>query len=1045
MKKVICLMGTVLLLLQMLQITAIPVSAQETLELQLRAMPNPTRDIDGATISAYVTSGGEPIEGAYVEFSFEPVATPHNGFFDDDDPDTPPVAEISGTTNLIGEFQAHWGYYDVCIVFEEVITFHATASKEGYTPASDSCTLVVLPISEAPYPEPLYGEITMSFPSGPHNVYVTLSPATGTITSGETVYFEIQLGREIDYESIEELDWGAIWMIPGFKNTVGFRSEANTVTVSLPDTQEVQAEVVEDEVMVEVKHSLLSDDWIPISTVENLDNIVSIVEWLDRLQAISKANWIAFVLGFIPDVIATLATAAYGEELGHGPEGEPFDPNNENVQLFPLAFGVGRFGVEGFRIRLPVRFLGEGQVDVNFHVAFAFVNHNQYVLNYAGAQFEPLSFTVTRTGRPGRSVRDGLAWLRCHQNPDGSWTYSGRITEESVGLTSMAATAFLNYGIGEEDPTVKKAIEWILSKQRPDGCITSSWYHAYDTSLAVLALVATRNNNYYDEIQAATNFLIDLQNDEDKGYSESDKYYGGWPYWKGMEADLEGWADLSNSQFVLLALHYAEEFNPDDTIIPADVWDKAEIFVTRCQNRRQSNPHYSFYDDGGFIYQPASDIWADGRSYGSMTTAGLWGFYTAGLPKTDPRVDDAIGWLESNYHVDQNYPIGQLFYYYYLYGLSKACVLWDIPTIDGHDWYAEMCQELINRQQADGHWPGTNPSEEPDNVATCWALLALETKLIPTGTGLNFEVDSPADLHVYDPEGRHVGINYDTGDVEIEIPGATYSGPETEPQVINISNPIAGTYTVKLVGRESGDYTYTVRGLVDKTVVSEESYTGHITPEEVHESKSVVSAIAGAIMVETNAIPIADANGPYSGIVGEPITFDGTGSYDLDGTIVSYEWDLDGDGEFDDALGANPTKTWNTPYSGDISLRVTDNEGATDVDTTTLTVSLLWDYAFEDPERGTKLYINIKDKTFQFITPDKDYGIREATTMYEGYVTVYYNGEYVSLPAIIIRHNDGELRLLAYAGTEAPFCYARAVDYETGKRYMLRVDPTPPE
>ena len=394
MKKVICLMGIILLLLQILQIAVMPVLAQETLELELRAMPNPTRDIDGATISVYVTSGGEPIEGAYVEFSFEPGAPPHSGFDDDDDPNTPPVAEISGTTNELGEFQAHWGYYDVCIIYEQIITFHAVASKEGYTSASDSCTLNVLPLGEAPYPEPLYGEVTMAFPCGPHNVYVTLSPATGIITSGQTVYFDIQIGREIDYESIEELDWDAIWMIPVFKNTVGFRSEADTVTVSLPDTHEVQAEVIDDEVMVEVKHSLLSDDWIPISGVEDMDNIISLVTWLRRLNAVSKGNWIGLAAGFIPDAIATLATALYGEELGHGPEGDPFDPNNEDVALNVTAFGVGKFGVESFRIRLPVKFLGEGTIDVNFHVAFAFVSHNQWVMNYAGAQFEPLSFTV---------------------------------------------------------------------------------------------------------------------------------------------------------------------------------------------------------------------------------------------------------------------------------------------------------------------------------------------------------------------------------------------------------------------------------------------------------------------------------------------------------------------------------------------------------------------------------------------------------------------------------------------------------------------------
>jgi len=99
----------------------------------------------------------------------------------------------------------------------------------------------------------------------------------------------------------------------------------------------------------------------------------------------------------------------------------------------------------------------------------------------------------------------------------------------------------------------------------------------------------------------------------------------------------------------------------------------------------------------------------------------------------------------------------------------------------------------------------------------------------------------------------------------------------------------------------------------------------------------VVDAILEALE-EIKTKPIAYANGPYLGYVGCPITFDGTGSYDIDGTIVSYEWDLDDDGEFDDATGATPSKTWNTVYSGNIGLKVTDNDGNEDVDGTTVTV-----------------------------------------------------------------------------------------------------------
>ena len=38
--------------------------------------------------------------------------------------------------------------------------------------------------------------------------------------------------------------------------------------------------------------------------------------------------------------------------------------------------------------------------------------------------------------------------------------------------------------------------------------------------------------------------------------------------------------------------------------------------------------------------------------------------------------------------------------------------------------------------------------------------------------------------------------------------------------------------------------------------------------------------------------PIADAGGPYEAAPGRPVTFDARRSFDLDGEIVSYEWDF---------------------------------------------------------------------------------------------------------------------------------------------------------
>jgi PKD repeat protein len=84
--------------------------------------------------------------------------------------------------------------------------------------------------------------------------------------------------------------------------------------------------------------------------------------------------------------------------------------------------------------------------------------------------------------------------------------------------------------------------------------------------------------------------------------------------------------------------------------------------------------------------------------------------------------------------------------------------------------------------------------------------------------------------------------------------------------------------------------------------------------------------------VEGNDPPIANPGGPYTGTVGVPVQFDGSGSYDSDGTIVSYDWDF-GDGN--SGTGAKPTHTYADTVIYMVTLTVTDNDGATDATTTT--------------------------------------------------------------------------------------------------------------
>jgi len=89
-----------------------------------------------------------------------------------------------------------------------------------------------------------------------------------------------------------------------------------------------------------------------------------------------------------------------------------------------------------------------------------------------------------------------------------------------------------------------------------------------------------------------------------------------------------------------------------------------------------------------------------------------------------------------------------------------------------------------------------------------------------------------------------------------------------------------------------------------------------------------------------NHAPVADPNGPYSGQTGETITLDGTGSYDPDpgDSIVSYEWDLDNDGQFNDATGATTAFTIGAS-DATVCLKVTDTFGKYDIACTTVKVA----------------------------------------------------------------------------------------------------------
>jgi len=95
------------------------------------------------------------------------------------------------------------------------------------------------------------------------------------------------------------------------------------------------------------------------------------------------------------------------------------------------------------------------------------------------------------------------------------------------------------------------------------------------------------------------------------------------------------------------------------------------------------------------------------------------------------------------------------------------------------------------------------------------------------------------------------------------------------------------------------------------------------------------------IYVEKRRPPSASfTEDAHTVLVGTPIFFNPSSSYDFDGAIVSYEWDFDGDGVYDQST-TSPTVVsyaYAVPGTCTVTLRVTDNDGLTDTASATKTI-----------------------------------------------------------------------------------------------------------
>lgn len=211
--------------------------------------------------------------------------------------------------------------------------------------------------------------------------------------------------------------------------------------------------------------------------------------------------------------------------------------------------------------------------------------------------------------------------------------------------------------------------------------------------------------------------------------------------------------------------------------------------------------------------------------------------------------------------------------------------------------------------------------------------------------------------HTYESEATFIvvlTVTDDRGGTDVDSAVVTV-GPPNEDPIARVTGPANGEAGAQLSfdARESsdpdgeitdfvwsfGDGTTDDRDVVLKTLTASGTHTVAVTVTDdsgATDTDSMVVVITDA----PNQPPIAKARGPYTGVVGQPVEFDGGESRDPDGTIGRYEWQF-GDGH--DGGGATPSHTYQRAGVFTVVLTVFDNQGAIAFDTASVNI---------DPEIG---------------------------------------------------------------------------------------------
>jgi hypothetical protein len=358
------------------------------------------------------------------------------------------------------------------------------------------------------------------------------------------------------------------------------------------------------------------------------------------------------------------------------------------------------------------------------------------------------------------AIARGLAHLRSLQREDGTFKPHG---DYVLGTTALAVLALLACDVPRDDPSVRKALDWMF-QQEPK--------RTYEQALCLMAVDRAWTPRSEREHLAAGHPVEHPVRDlspERMAWARRTAHAletgasspGSWGYPPKGTTLLR--FDTSNTQYAALGLRAATHLGYP---VAEGTWLGLIRHCKLVVERKAPRGQVSLVREGeavpdearaaqqnltkvpsaaGFRY---STLEGHDHVCGSMTCAAITilriarhQLQLAGSRHMDGRLRAEVealvlggwAWLDAHWAMDRHpmHPSGS-WYWYWLYSLERAGVLDRVKRVGGKDWYYEGAMQLLYRQGKEkGDWNNPGGNATPP---TCFALLFLRRGTSPLGT-----------------------------------------------------------------------------------------------------------------------------------------------------------------------------------------------------------------------------------------------------------------------------------------------------------------------